>query len=906
MFTLSLLGAPAIIGADGKLNGRSTQKRRLAFLALVANSGERGIARERLASYLWPECEAKQARHLVADSLSVIRRDVGENAIVASSDQLLCNESVLQSDVVVFRRALTEGKAQLAVSCYVGPFLDGFHIENAAEFERWAEETRADLARQLASALDGLAMAARTAGDLTSALEWRRRLAAHDPFSSRFAAAYMQELVRAGDPAAALQHARVHELLLRQELDAEPDTAFRDFVAVLRKPSAPRKPPSADAGRSPNSLAAPVPSAVAPQEVKNSHVPDIEWAVPHVVERESGVRADTIARAGQYPVRTSHAGLILPLVGGLISLVVLALFAVALRRAASNRTTVSAYIPAAIRTHNSEFSSSRPVRERVLFAPLEMRSSSQAIRDAGDLLRNAIATSLAREVGVDLIVDDSEGGVPTDVHHSAFLFAQPSVLNIARSHHADLVMVGSLFEDSTAVRAQFDLIDMASGTRIWVDRPTNVGEPASADSVQKLAERIAGAVASAADPMFRGAMPLSSTPPTLNSFLAFQTAVSLHFREDYPAAIRYLHVAIQDSTFSLPVIWLAFEYFQAGDCERTDSIAATLAPRREQLRRWDLLFLDRTLARCHGQWDVALQNAREAVRLEPHSEWAAGVMRDALFEAGRPATLVAEVDSGLFEPASRAMMTRVGFYTDALFNSLHVLGDYSRELTEVRRLKPLAGESAVIAEGEIEGEIQALAAMRRVAELRSAVSSTLTMTRLPERSSGTMLRLAALELIAHGDTADARQFQDQALNWYHNRPPSEQTTEDYQASFASALMEAGHLSEAHALYEKLAEAYPDSLDFHAALGVIAARTGNREAAMRVDSWLAARSSGYMDAPCELWRARIATRLGERERALAFLRDVRARQAFSIDLHRIIDWESVHSDADFEQLLSPRG
>lgn len=904
MFTLSLLGAPALSGTRGKLNGRSTQRRRLAFLALVANSGERGIARERVASYLWPDCEAKQARHLVADSLSVIRRDLGEDAIVASSDQLWCNEQVLETDVVIFRRALAEGRGELAVSRYSGPFLDGFHIENAAEFERWAEETRVNLACQLASALDTLAKSAATRGDLSGAVEWSRRLVGHDPFSSRFAIAYMRNLVGAGDRAAAVQHARVHELLLRQELDAEPDVAFRDFVASLTKPSAPHQYSSHDRDRPSNFVAVTRAQAKTPNESQSTHDIDIPPPISHVLLTDGGVHSAKSTAANRFSLATRYARKTVAVFVGSLGVAVLTLFALALRGAASGRG-VSLVRPTAARTTDARSDSLATVRERVMLAPLDLQSGQQ-LGDAGDLLRNAIASSLAREDGVDLIVADSQVGVSTDVGRREPLRADTSLLNTARSRGADLVMLATLRRDSASLRAQFDLIDVGSGARIWVDRPSIVGDPPSVDSVAKLAERIAGAVASAGDPFFRGAMPLSSTAPTLGSFVAFQTAVRLNFREDYPAAIHYLHVAMRDSTFSLPVIFLAFEYFQAGDCRRTDSIAAAVLQRREQLRRWDRLFLDRTLARCHGQWDVALQNAREAIRIAPHSEWAAGVMRDALFEAGRPAALVAEADSGLFQPASRAMMTRVGFYTDALYNSLHVLGRYDRELTEVRRLKPLVGESAVIAEGELEGEIQALAALHRVDELRSVVSSSLTMTPLPVRRSGTMLRLAALELIAHGDSADARQFQDEALTWYHDRPPAEQATEEYQSSFASALMEAGHLAAARGLYTKLAEAYPDSLDFHGALGVIAARSSNRDAAMHFDNWLAEHSSGYSDAPCELWRARIATRLGERERALSFLRDVRARQAFSIDLHRIIDWESVHGDADFERLLEPRG
>ncbi|MGH9025957.1 MAG: hypothetical protein ACRDWD_07560, partial [Acidimicrobiia bacterium] len=68
MFTLRLFGGASIEGSDGPLSGRAIQRRRLALLALLATARSRGLTRDKLVGYLWPERTADAARHLLSDS----------------------------------------------------------------------------------------------------------------------------------------------------------------------------------------------------------------------------------------------------------------------------------------------------------------------------------------------------------------------------------------------------------------------------------------------------------------------------------------------------------------------------------------------------------------------------------------------------------------------------------------------------------------------------------------------------------------------------------------------------------------------------------------------------------------------------------------------------------------------
>ncbi|HEX2076264.1 MAG TPA: bacterial transcriptional activator domain-containing protein, partial [Longimicrobium sp.] len=93
------------------------------------------------------------------------------------------------------------------------------------------------LARAYARALEQLAVAREAEGDWRGAAEWWRRLARHDPFSSRVALRTMQALEAGGERAAAIRHAAAHAALMRAEMEAEPDAAVEQLARRLREAS---------------------------------------------------------------------------------------------------------------------------------------------------------------------------------------------------------------------------------------------------------------------------------------------------------------------------------------------------------------------------------------------------------------------------------------------------------------------------------------------------------------------------------------------------------------------------------------------------------------------------------------------------------------------------------------------
>jgi DNA-binding SARP family transcriptional activator/TolB-like protein len=260
MFALHLLGGALLEGRNGPVTGRAAHKRRLALLAILAAGRGRPVGRERVIGLLWPEHTTDAARHLLSESLYVLRKELGEAAFVSSGDEVALNGEVVRSDVQEFAAAVDEGDLVGAARVYRGPFMDGFYVSGALEFERWVESERDRLARAHTRALECLAEAGESAGRPQDAVEWWRRLAVADPYNSRVGVRLMLALDAAGERAASLWFAERHTALLREELGVEPDEEFAAAVERLRTEPVRFPPPS------PPTVLSPTPPLPPPQD----------------------------------------------------------------------------------------------------------------------------------------------------------------------------------------------------------------------------------------------------------------------------------------------------------------------------------------------------------------------------------------------------------------------------------------------------------------------------------------------------------------------------------------------------------------------------------------------------------------------------------------------------------------
>jgi DNA-binding SARP family transcriptional activator len=229
MLRLETFGGLTLTDAAGR--HVAPQRRRLALLALLAAGGERGMSRDKLVACLWPESAVDNARHALEQLVYSMRREL-PTAVFQGSDPLRLDSALVTTDLAEFTSRLASGDLAGAVAVYGGPFLDGFFLSGASEFERWAERERSRLAGEFERALRLLAEAAEAEGRHADEIELKRRLAAADPFGERPATDLVRALAATGDWASASRAAREYMTRLREEL---PGTPPKDLEALVER-----------------------------------------------------------------------------------------------------------------------------------------------------------------------------------------------------------------------------------------------------------------------------------------------------------------------------------------------------------------------------------------------------------------------------------------------------------------------------------------------------------------------------------------------------------------------------------------------------------------------------------------------------------------------------------------------
>ena len=246
MLRLETLGGLTLTDGDG--HHPATQRRRLALLVLLGLAGPRGVTRDKLVGLLWPESGAENARHALEQLLYSTRRQLPAGMLVGT-DPLRVDPALVSTDVAEFAARLAAGDLQGAVALYAGPFLDGFFLDDAPEFERWVERERERLAAEHARALRALAEQAEAEGRQTAEIETRRVLAAANPLDERVATDLVRALAATGDLVGAARVARDYAVRVRAELPGEPVPNLEAMVERLRREREPEWARSTEPGR---------------------------------------------------------------------------------------------------------------------------------------------------------------------------------------------------------------------------------------------------------------------------------------------------------------------------------------------------------------------------------------------------------------------------------------------------------------------------------------------------------------------------------------------------------------------------------------------------------------------------------------------------------------------------------
>ena len=245
---VELLG-PFRAACDGRpVTGLASDKVRalLAYLAVEASQPHR---REKLVGLLWPDQPEQDARANLRRALANLRKAIGDTE--ASPPFLRISRQTLQFnsasdariDIAAFRAALdTQGEGQdntagleQAADLYRGPFLEGFSVNDSAEFEEWILLTRERLQRQALSALNHLASHYATQGQLDRACDYAWRQVELEPWQEKPYQQLMRLLALAGRRSEALAQYDICRQRLADELGVEPSPATTSLYQRIRQ-----------------------------------------------------------------------------------------------------------------------------------------------------------------------------------------------------------------------------------------------------------------------------------------------------------------------------------------------------------------------------------------------------------------------------------------------------------------------------------------------------------------------------------------------------------------------------------------------------------------------------------------------------------------------------------------------
>jgi TolB-like protein/DNA-binding SARP family transcriptional activator/Flp pilus assembly protein TadD len=579
---LRTLGALDLQAPDGsELRSVLAQPRRVALLTYLALATPQGPhRRDQLLALFWPDQDQAHARNALSQAVYFLRGALGADVVVSrTAEELAIDLSTIWCDALTFDEAVEAHRYTEAVELYRGELLAGFHVAGAApEFAAWLDTTRATYARRYAAAMNSIAAEREAAGDPAGAVIWRRRVAAQDPLNSEAALQLMSALAAAGDPGAAIRHARVHEALLREELDAPPDGRINRFVKALQTPTPETVTPS-----SPQVV--PSPSFVA------SSAP-----VASLPTSETGSRSGT-TREPPVPRRRAswwYAG------GAALGLAGAALATFAFTHKAAPNVTSSC----------------------VAVIPLANYSGDRSQDDFADAVTDALITELARHQRLSVISRTSA---------AQYKATQKPLPQIARELGCNAVVEGSVVRTANRVMVDAQLVNALADRHLWAERYERDAAELPAlerDIADAIAMRLnaneraddsaidgkpARASARRVDPIVYGLYLRGRDAALSRNPAGLRLAIGLH-----KEAIR------RDSTFALGYAGLADAYRLAGGFGFMPlEFAVDTAPRMARTA----LTLDGSLSEAHtslagtltdaGDWPTAELEFRRALQLAP-------------------------------------------------------------------------------------------------------------------------------------------------------------------------------------------------------------------------------------------------------------------------------------------------
>ncbi len=628
--------------------------------------------------------------------------------------------------------------------------------------------------------------------------------------SSRIALVLVQSLAAAGDRTAALDAARVHETLVRDELDAAPDPAFSTFLDALKRDPGP-----------PNGMANREEPPAKPDRagpVETGHL-----VVRSIPDAERSARTPRLTR--RLTLTAIAAAMCLGFVPGV---------------------------------HRFFRTIAVMDTRRVYVAWFENRTGDPALGQIGGIARDWVSQGLEQS-GVVAVASAARAEDVIRPGQSASAEGREPAAQAARLGAGTMVS-GAYYKVGNTLRFHVQISDVGRGEVLDAFDVTGGTTTDPSAPVESVRQRTVGSLASLVDPRLASWVRVASRPPTYDAYREFVTGQSIWGSDHRQALIHFLRAAELDSTFYAARVEAAILHRLLGDCDRTESIARELDAVRDRLAPYEYHVLDEQVAQCEGDWERAYRQARAVADVRPRSAFLEYSLALQSMQLGRFGEAKALLDHHTLEMG----VAEVGPNYAIVYAQLStVRGDREKGLDVVRWLRaryPGYGPAWAM-------EVTFLARAGRV-EATERLADTMVATPLEPRAAVVNgLRRAAASFAACGDTAAAHRLLGGALAALDAALSGRAARE--RSDRAAVLYELGRLDEAKVLWTQVLTSDSGNVDARGYLGLIAAQRHDTAAAAAIDAWLEEARPRYVFTRT-MYRARIAALLGKREQALDLL------------------------------------
>lgn len=526
---------------------------------------------------------------------------------------------------------------------------------------------------------------------------------------------------------------------------------------------------------------------------------------------------------------------------------------------------------------------------RVVVSLFENRTGEPRFDQLGFMAADWVTDGLQRTGVLDVVPTATALAASEYVRGRANL---DPVRALAAETTARYVITGSLYREGDRLVIRAQLTDGVSGQVVGAVAPIRATEGEPGESLNLLRARLMGLLALRLDERVGLSAAQSNQPPLFVAYQSFSEAMDAYIRNDYsPARVAFKRANRLDTTFVLPLLYVALCYNNEARFAEADSVYRVLAMHRDELSMLDRLWLDYGQAQLRGDQAGALAAIRQAAVLAPGTKAAYNFAVQAL--QSRQA-FAAESALRRLSPDRGAMRGWMPYW-ETLTNVLHVQGKHDAELLAARTAR--RGSPYRIA-GYV-FEMRALAAQDAPAEMKLLLAEAERRASPTSAELGGLAFEAARELWAHGDSVQGRAFLNRAHAYLmRDTGPDSVRVQWIRAQVAA---QGGDWKEALRLGERLVAREPAQTNYRGAVGVALARLGERVRAREVLDGLARDQRTYPVGFAQFEAARIAAALGERAEAQRLIEEAFARgYSFNLNPHR----DLVLGDLRAHPLLGP--